>query len=144
MLFEVSEKPAPGNIIPATVDFKIDKKKRRMRVLSPEEKMLCALRKVLTNMSDKDVNKCRYFIDNNQVQLIKRPVSNGGREGEAKNYTASGRCKIGVCHPGGHKSSMMIEFKIAFRDTKNDLGLDDVEYLDGTTIDTLPANTVIR
>ena len=143
MLFEANKKPSQSDSIPATVRFTIDKKKRMMKSLTPEGKMLCALRKALAKMSDADAHGCRFYIDNNKVQLLKRPASAAGREGEAATYSASGRCKLGVCHPEGHKSSKVIEFTISFRDTVDTLGLPDVEFFDPTTIDELPRNTQI-
>lgn len=144
MLFEANKTPSQSNVIPATVAFKIDKKKKRLRALSPEEKMLVVLRKVLAELSDKNEHGCRFYIDNNQVQILRRPVGSGGRPGEAQSYSAAGRCKLGVCHKEGHKSSKVIEFNLVFQDVKDDLGFDDVEYLSGTTIDNLPGDTVIR
>jgi len=144
MLFEANKKPAQSDTIPATVRFTIDKKKRMMKALTPEGKMLCALRKALAKMSDGEPHGCRFYIDNNEVQILRPPTGSGGRAGEAQSFTASGRCKLGVCHPEGHKSSKVIEFSISFRDTKDELGLDDVEFFDPTTIDELPRNTQIR
>jgi hypothetical protein len=143
MLFETSNKPSQSDSIPATVKFTIDKKKRMMKMLTPEGKMLCALRKALAQMSDKEANGCRFYIDDNKVQMLKRPATAGGRPGEAHSYTASGRCKLGVCHPQGHKSSKVIEFSISYKDTHDSLGLPDVEFFDPTTIDELPRNTQI-
>ena len=142
-MFEAASKPSGADIIPATVSFKIDRKKGRLRALSPEEKMLCALRKALTTMSDKNKHGCRYYIDNNKVQLTKRPSGSSAAPGQASSYTAAGRCKVGVCHPEGHKSSVMIEFNISFKDVKDSRGLDDVIFFDPTTIDELPRNTPI-
>ena len=143
MLFEANPKPSQGTSIPATVNFKINKKKGGLKPLHPHEKMLCALRKVLAAMSDKDHAGCRFYIDNNKVQILKAPVGSGGRDGEAQTYKASGRCKLGVCHPEGHKSSKVIQFNITFRDVKDTIGQDDVEFLDDTSIDELPKSTRI-
>jgi hypothetical protein len=143
MLFEANKKPSQSDSIPATVRFTIDKKKRMMKALTPEGKMLVGLRKALAKMSDKNTHGCRFYIDNNRVQMLKRPSSAGGRVGEKATYSASGRCKVGVCHPEGHKSSKVIEFSITFRDTEDSLGLPDVDFFDPTTIDELPRNTQI-
>ena len=143
MLFEANKRPSQAASIPATVNFKIDKKKGGLKALSPHEKMLCALRKVLATMSDQNHDGCRFYIDNNRVQILKAPVGSGGREGEAQTYSASGRCKIGVCHKEGHKRSKVIEFKIGFRDVKDSIGQDDVAYLETSTITELPRSTKI-
>lgn len=141
-MFASMKKTSGTNVIPATVNFRINKKKGRLHPLTPEEKMLCALRKVLAAMSDKNDHGCRYYIDNNRVQLTKRPVATTV-EGKPSTYTASGRCKLGVCHPEGHKSSRIIEFRISFRDVKDERGLEDVQFFDPTTIDELPRSTPI-
>jgi hypothetical protein len=140
-MFDAKKKSSGGDIIPATVNFKIDRKKGRLRSLSAEEKMLCALRKALASMSDANEHGCRFYIDNNKVQLMKRPVGSDAAPGQPRSYNASGRCKIGVCHPEGHKSSMMIEFSISFKDTTDDRGLEDVIFFDPTTIDEIPRNS---
>ena len=143
MLFEARKGSPDKTVVPATVDFKFDKKKGQLKPMSAEQKMFCALRKVLAKMSDQDPNRCRFYIDNNQVQILKAPVGSQVREGEPQTFRGSGRCKVGVCHPEGHKSSKIIEFDISFRDIKDDRGLADVEYFDPTTIDELPRTTRI-
>lgn len=138
-----AKKGSPGHdVIPATVKHQIDKKKRRLRPLSGEEKMLCALRKVLAAMSDGNEHGCRYYIAGNKVQLTQRPKTTAGKKGEPQSYTAAGRCKIGVCH-ASHATFKVIEFKISYRDILDDRGLADVEYFDPTTIDELARDTPV-
>lgn len=139
-----AKKDAPGHsVIPATVKFIIDKKKKRLKVLPPESKMLCALRKVLADMSEKDQGGCRYYIAGNKVQITSAPTTTSGKAGEAQSYRAAGRCKVGVCLPNGKARMMFIEFTINFRDIEDDRGLADIEYFDPTTIDGLPKNTPV-
>ena len=140
-IFEAKKKSPGGNIIPATVKFTIDRKKGRMKPLSARGKMLCALRKALASMSDGNSHGCRYYIDNKKVLVTREPSGSAASPGSAMSYRAAGRCKLGVCHPEGHKSSQMISFDISFRDVKDDRGLDDVEFFDPTTIDELQGNT---
>jgi hypothetical protein len=140
-MFEAKKKSSGTDVIPATVKFKIDRKKGRLQPLSAEEKMLCALRKVLASMSDANEHGCRYYIDKNKVQLTRRPTGSEAAPGEPRSYRGAGRCKLGVCHPEGHKSSLTISFDISFRDVKDERGLDDIEFFDPTTIDELPRNT---
>jgi hypothetical protein len=142
-MFSALKKAPTTNVIPATVKHRIDKKAQRLAVLTPNEKMICALRKALVKMSDASDAGCRYYIANNKIQLITAPVPTGGKEGEAKTYTAKGRCKVGVIHSGGHSSSKAIEFLLTFRDVVDDRGLADVEFMDPTTIDELPRGTPI-
>jgi hypothetical protein len=142
-MFEAAKKSSGSDIIPATVNFKVDRKKGRLRALTPEEKMLCALRKALSSMSDANGHGCRYYIDNNKIQLTKRPVGSAAAPGQPRSYSAAGRCKLGVCHPEGHKSSIFVQFSISFKDVKDERGLDDVAFFDPTTIDELPRNTPI-
>jgi len=139
-LFGANQKSSGEDIIPATVKFRIDKKKGRIKPLSSEEKMLCALRKVLASMSDANDHGCRYYIDRQKVQLTKRPASSSD-DGSKRSYSAAGRCRLGVCHPEGHKSSMFVEFKISFKDIVDERGLPDVAFFDPTTIDELPRNS---
>jgi hypothetical protein len=142
-MFSATKKAPTTGIIPATVNHRIDKKEARLADLTSNEKMLCALRKALTKMSDAHPDGCRYFIANNKVQLLSPPSATAGKAGEARTYSARGRCKLGVCHPGGHSSSMMIEFSLSFRDVIDDRGLADVDFIDPTVIDELPRGTPV-
>jgi len=142
-MFSATKKAPTTDVIPATVKHRIDKKAERLGVLSPNEKMICALRKALTKMSDAQADGCRYFIANNKVQVLSAPSASAGKDGDARTYSARGRCKLGVCHPGGHSSTMLIEFSINFRETTDDRGLADVEFIDPTTIDELPRGTPV-
>lgn len=142
-MFSAMRQAPTTDIIPATVKHRIDKKAEKLGELSPSEKMICALRKALTKMSDAHADGCRYFIANNKVQILSAPSASAGKAGEARTFSARGRCKLGVCHPGGHSSSMLIEFSISFRETADDRGLADVEFIDPTTIDELPPGTPV-
>ena len=104
--------------------------------------MLCALRKVLAKLSNENSNGCRYYIADNQVQIVSAPTAPTAKDGEAKTYFARGRCKLGVTH-GTHITTKMIEFSITYRDCKDSLGLDDVEFIDPTSIDELPKSTAL-
>lgn len=137
-------KPAPSdNVIAATVRHRIDKRAEKLAELTPNEKMLCALRKVLVKLGDEDAAGCRYYITDNRVHLIRPPVSTVGKAGDAQTYTAQGRCRLGVIHKLGHISTKVIEFNLTFRDVIDDRGLADLIFIEPTTIDELPANTVM-
>jgi hypothetical protein len=140
MLSTVKKAAPTATVIPATVNHRLNKKDRKLDELAPQEKMICALRKALVKLSDGS-DGCRYFIANNQVMLISAPTASSVKPGQARTYTAKGRCRLGVCHPEGHASSRVIEFSITFRDVMDDRGLADVEYIDPTTIDELPRGT---
>lgn len=140
-LFDAKKMPSDPSLIPTTVSFKLDRPNGRLHALKPTEKLVCALRRVLAEMSRADGSGCRYYLDGENVQLLSAPTSSEGKPGEAKTYRASGRAKVGVCHPQGHKSSKLIQFKITFRDTKDNLGLDDVSFLGDTIIEELPRDT---
>jgi len=141
MLFNAKKKAPDSTVIPSTIRFKLNKKKGLLDPLQPHEKMLCALRKALADMSDGDQRGCRYFIANGKVQMLKMPTTTAGKKGEAQSYNARGRCRVGVCHPDDKSSSIIVEFSISYRDIVDDRGLADVEYFDPTTIDMLPKNT---
>ena len=140
-MFKSSVPPAPSNIVPSTVSFKLNRKAGRVEALSPVDKMKCALRKVLVKLSDDNDDGCRYYIDGSGIEVLAAPVAQPVREGEPSTYRAKGRCRLGVCHPEGHKSSKIIEFSLTFRDTEDAMGLADVDYIDPTTIDELPKTT---
>jgi hypothetical protein len=142
-MFSATKKAPTSNVIPATVRHRVDKKAEKLADLTPNEKMICALRKALTKLSDSSSDGCRYYIANNKIQLLSAPSMSAGRAGEAKTYSAKGRCKVGVMHRAGHASSIVIEFTITFRDVLDDRGLADVEFVDPTTIDELPRGTPI-
>lgn len=139
-MFNTQSKPPPSTVIPATVKFVHNKKKGMIEPLKPQEKMLCALRKCLAVMSDKSPDKTRYYIAGNKIQLLQEPTESPAKEGEGRSYRASGRCRLGVCHPAGHHTTKYIEFSISYRDIVDDRGLADVQYFDPTTIDELERN----
>lgn len=141
MLYKAGGSKTPNGVIPATVSFRHNRRKGLIEPLSAKEKMLCALRKVLTAMSDRGDG--RYYIANNKVELTKAPTTTAGKEGEPQSYHATGRCKVGICNENDTVSFAFIEFGISYRDVKDDRGLADVEYFDPTTIDRLPKNTPI-
>jgi hypothetical protein len=73
------------------------------------------------------------------------PAATGdSRPGAAQTYFGKGRCKIGVAHKDGSVSFRVIEFSITFRDTSDERGLADVDYLDPTTVDKLPPDTELK
>ena len=125
------------NVIPATVKFKHNRKKGIVDPLSSQEKMLCALRKCLTEMSNKDPEGRRYYIAGNKVQVTVAPVESPAKDGEGRSYRASGRCRLGVCHAEGHHTTKFIEFSISYRDQIDEHGMSDVVYMDPTLIDEL-------
>ena len=143
-IFDTKQQPVARDLVPTSVTFKIDRKTRRMTTLPPNEKMIVALRKVLSTMSNRDTNGCRYYLDGKSVQVIRPVTTTSGRPGEAQNYRAAGRCKVGVCHPQGHKSSIMIQFTLSFKDVLDDRGLPDVMFFDPTSIDELPRDTPLN
>ena len=130
-------------MIPATVSFRRDKRKGRLYPLSMREQMVVALKKILAAMSDADENGCRFYVDNNKIQILREPTGSEGRPGEARTYRAAGRCAVGVCHSHGKKSSKVIQFDITYRDVKDDRGLDDIEWIDPSVVEELPRNTPI-
>lgn len=142
-MFSAQRKAPDTSVIPATVRHRIDKKAAKLAELTANEKMICALRKALTKMSDGNTDGCRYFIANNKIQILSAPSSSPAKKGEGRTYSASGRCKLGVCHPAGHSSSRVIEFSITFRDITDDRGMADVEFIDPTSIDELPPGTPV-
>lgn len=142
-LFAAKKKSPESTVIPATVAFRIDKKQGRLKPHTAREKMVIALKKILAVMSDKDENGCRYYVDNNRIHILSEPTASAARPGERQTYRASGRCAVGVCHPGDRKTSKIIQFDIAFRDTKDARGLDDVEWIDPSVVEELPRNTPV-
>lgn len=139
-IFSSQKPPPPTNIIPATVRFKHNRKKGLIEPLSAQEKMLCALRKCLAEMSDKSSTKVRYYIAGNKVQLLQEPTASPAKEGEGRTYRARGRCRLGVCHAEGHHTTKFVEFAISYRDTVDDRGMADVQYFEPTTIDEIERN----
>lgn len=126
----------PG-VISTGVSFKVDPKTKIMRKQPVHQRLVCALRKILADMSEKADNGCRYFILGDKIQILSEPTDAQGGE----MMRAGGRFRLGVCHREGHMSRKVIEFKVTFRDTRNDMNLPDVEYVDPTTIQALPAST---
>lgn len=138
-LFNAKKKPSGSSVIPATVRFKHNKKKGSIDPLSPQEKMLCALRKVLGDMSS---GGGRWFIMGNKVKLTQVPTTTEGKPGGPQSYRAAGRCKVGVAQ-GKSLVTKYIEFSISYRDVVDDRGLADVVYFDPTTVDELARTTPV-
>lgn len=130
------------NLISSSVHFRHNKKKGILEALPPHEKMLCALRKALTAMSDRHPS-CRYFIIGSKVQLTAPPTTTAGKAGGPQSYRAAGRCKLGVSHADGRATTMVVDFNISFRDVVDDRGLADVEYFDPTSIDEISRSSPI-
>lgn len=143
LLYKAGSQKPPPNTISATVRFRHNKKKGIVEPLSASEKMLCALRKALTVMSDKDTTGRRFFIADNKVEIVQAPSTTQARKGEPQSYRAAGRCRLRAIHPDGHTSSMKVQFDISYRDVVDAIGLADVEYLEPTTIDMIPKATKI-
>ena len=142
----------PGEIdssrIPTHVNFMFHKnapqrQRGELRQLTPEEKMLCALRKVLAQMSADSGGEQRYFVAGDQCRILDRHVSPGAKEGEAGSYRFKGRCQIGVSHKSGEGSFKVVEFVVSFRDVEDSMGLPDVDYFDETTLEELDPRTTL-
>ena len=119
-LFKAGTGPVSSDVIPATVKHEIDKSRKELRILTPEEKMLCALRKALADMSD---GKENFYIAENKVQLTRRPTTTEGKKGEPQSYQAAGRCKVGICREENTVSFKVIGFRISYRDIMKATGL---------------------
>jgi hypothetical protein len=117
--------------------------KGELRQLAPEEKAMCALRKVFAQMSADTGGERRYFIVGEACRILERQVSPGAKEGDPGSYLFRGRCPMGIAHKNGDHSLKMIEFVVSFRDIEDAMGLPDVDYFDPTTIDEIdPRSTV--
>jgi hypothetical protein len=110
------------------------RKKGELRQLSPEEKAMCALRKVFAKMSAETLGKQRFSVVGDQWRVLERHVFPGAKSGDPGSYRFRGRCLMAIAHTDGD-SLKMVEFEVSFRDVENDLGLADVEYIDPTTVD---------
>jgi hypothetical protein len=144
-LFEAKQKKQESNLIPSTIKFEIDKGTRTLKIQSAESKMLIALRKVLTKMSDSGEGEGRYYIAGPQVQVISAPAPTGdARKGAMQTYFGKGRCRVGLAHRDGTVSFRVIEFSVTFRDTQDERGIADVDYIDPTTVDKLSPDTVLK
>ena len=133
-LFSTKNKPAStGMGVSTKVKFEVDKKTKTMKTMSPEQKMICAVRKILATMSDAEK---RYYIEGTTVSLD-APVETfpGSKEGEPSTYRARGHCKLGISHTTGNVSYQNVKFEVSFRDSKDSLGLPDVSTIDPSSID---------
>lgn len=123
------------------VSFTPDKSTGTMREMTPDQKLFTSIRKVLADMSDKDQNGDRYYIQPDGMSITDGPTGSPGPG--PGSYSAKGRCKLGVVHANGTKGTIVVEFSMAYRDTVDSLGVPDVEYLPQSFIDALPRNTKI-
>ena len=136
--------PADTELIGTGVKHQVDRQKKTLRELSFDEKLLCALRLVLANMSDEaEVKGTRYFIGGEQVRVTERRTSPGVKEGDPSTYYAEGRCQMGVSHADGGAGFRMVEFKISFHDTEDANGLRTVNYFDPTSLDGISNNIAL-
>lgn len=113
----------------------------QLRQLPPDEKMMCALRKVLAQMTDASGGELRYFVMGDKVRVLDRDDQPGAKDGEPGSYVRHGRCQIGLSHKDGSAATKMVEFVVSYTDSKDRMGLPDVQIDDPTSIDELPANT---
>ena len=146
-LFNAKKPPAQegSDLVKSTVNYMFAgddaKKKGELRKLSADEKMLCALRKVLASMSNEGSGAVRYFIDGAQVRVTSRTDSAGAKKDEPSTYHRRGTCRLGLAHKSGEASYKMASFEISFRDAVDQLGLPDVAYFNPTSIEELPTGT---
>ena len=141
-MFSTGTAKAADDRVRSSTSFVIDKKAQKLKDRPNQEKMLSALRKVLSDMSDKDDQGRRYYIHSNKVQILKPPSDNPSRKGEPQTYFGSGRFVVGVIVPPTDENSSglvtkNVEFAITFRDTVDAMGLPDVGYLEPTHVDDL-------
>jgi len=134
------------DLVPIHVNFTFNRDDRRrkrgeLRQLAPEEKMLCALRKVLADMSQESGGHTRYFLVGTVCRIVDRQVSPGAKQGDPGTYRFGGRCELGVAHASGEIARSTAEFMVSFRDTEDPMGLADVAYFEPTTIDQLDSRT---
>lgn len=128
--------PTTGGILRSTkVKREIDKQKRELKLLTPSDKMLVALRKVLTKLSNEDENGSRYYVSGPQLSITEQPRDQVVKEGEFASYHGAGYAKLGVTLKNGQMNYRYISFSISFRDCLNENGLPDVEYFDPTEVE---------
>lgn len=139
-LFSAATSAPAANVIPATVKFVHNRAEGTILPLSPNEKMLCALRKALAALSDGDGEGRRFFIAGNKVEITQAPQTTEGKAGGPQTYRAAGRCRLSVAHRDGRATSMFATFTISYRDMKDDRGLPDVKFIDPTTIDAIDSS----
>ena len=127
-------------VISTRVSGKVDGKTKRPVPLSQDQKMLCALRKVLVAVSEENKDGQRFFLSGQEMRVTERAASPGAKEDDPGTYHARGSFKLGIIHPGkGGVTYKHATFDIHFRDTIDDRGFRDVAYDDGsTTLDIEP------
>jgi hypothetical protein len=122
--------------ISVLVNHRHDRKAAAIAPLTVDEKMLCALRKVLAAMTDDARGVQRFYIDGPECVVTHRSGTGGSKPGEPGSYSAAGRFRMGIITNDGTQHKV-VAFVINFRDTKDDRGLADVAYFDPTTLDDL-------
>lgn len=141
-MFTTNKEPVRDNTILATTKFELDKQAKRLKALAPNDKMKCAVRKILTDMSDRDEEGRRYFILSRRIEVLKEPSPGPARSGEPQTYSGKGRFKMGVSLPTGEMARRDVEFGVSFRDTVDDRGLPDVVYIEPSYIDDITGSSV--
>ena len=137
-----------SNLMSTRVRFTFQKgdpnrRKGELRKLSPEEKAVCALRKVFAKMSADCGGERRYFVVSDKWRMLDRRISPGAKAGDPDSYQFRGRCPMGIAHKHCGDSLKMIEFVVSFRDVEDASGLADVEYFAPTTIDEVDPRTTL-
>jgi len=126
-------------VIKTRIKQAVDGKSKRPVGLTQDQKMLCALRKVLVAVSERSEDNQRFFLSGETMRVDERSSSPGAKEGDPGTYHAKGSFRLGVIHPGkGGVTYKQAAFDIHFRDTIDDRGFSDVEYDDNTTVDIAP------
>lgn len=117
----------PTGMIPTKFKQTIDRKKRRLRDISPEAKVVAALTKCLAVQSKKD--KINYYVAGEELYCPDVRVTEGGPTKRGKppqrSYAAKGRFKMGRASDDG-ASFTTIQFDIRFRDSADKMGLPDL------------------
>lgn len=132
-----SEKADP-NMVSTKVTRKVNKKKGRLNQLTADEKMLCAIRKALASKSGlAEAGNARYYVSGDELYVLSRGGGVQTKKDEPTTYTARGRFKLGMVHDA-NCCFRIAEFNITFKDTVDERGIPDVDFLEPTTIDLLP------
>lgn len=145
--YKKGDKVTDPEIIKTKFKRYVEKKGKRrgtLNELTSEAKVSAAITKALAIQSGTD--KANYYVASDELWCPKLEVTPGTMDPKTRrrmgSYKAQGRFKLGKLF-GDDLSTSMIDFRITFRDSSDEMGLPDL-VIEEATMNELPKGTPLR
>ena len=141
--YKRGQKKEEGGMISTRFKQFIDRKRKKMNVITPQGKVVAALNKCLALQGQQDGNQ--YYVAGEELYCPNIAVSEGRRvpgKERKDSYAASGRFKLGRITKDG-VSFAVLGFNVKFRDDTDEMGLPDI-VIEEADMSELDRNTPLK